>query len=552
MLFGNPNTPAQSGSKGKSPKRAAPASGSQQPPGSENSFRHLQDGDDSGSESGSDTPDGDGGSDDDEAGDGDRHTGAAAGSLAGDILGSLKARPGGARFAAGGRIEQFLVGAMERALETGKDPPEWVMQAVCGQPVQDPQVIQVNPRRLQQDLDAEASETASTSSTSQQEPSQNTPARQQAISPEQTNTHTSASQGDYGRALKASMFPSSLKLEGLPSEDVPEIMAQYRTHISLALPEGTSEADLDRRAIKNLRLITKGAAATSLDLILSKSLEWRPEQQIAALRARGETITISPPRTWKEWVTAMTTLFAPANRIALLAREAMTLQAQPNETVDVFALRVSRAYSRLLAEAERTAPANVSAHEHAFSKAQIASFENGLPPEIRVEMVREDASQTFMASKTRARKHEANRLRSPSQTSKSVSALYDTHDPQLISQTEHLESRLKVLERMLEDRTDRTVSSASDRGRSASRGPAKRNASLPDRTTKHQKQKVAFSKGTKADGNGGGVISNRDNEPPCTYPGCAGLPKAATHCRRECRTESRDRSKGIKTVKVDG
>lgn len=94
----------------------------------------------------------------------------------------------------------------------------------------------------------------------------------------------------------------------------------------------------------------------------------------------------------------MTTLFAPANRIALLAREAMNLQAKPNETVDVFALRVSRAYSRLLAKAERTAPANVSAHEHAFSQAMIASFENGLPPEIRVEMVREDASQTFMAS----------------------------------------------------------------------------------------------------------------------------------------------------------
>lgn len=87
----------------------------------------------------------------------------------------------------------------------------------------------------------------------------------------------------------------SLKLEGLPSEDVPEIMAQYRTHTTLALPEGTSEADHNRRAIKILRLITKGAVATSLDLILSKSLEWRPEQQIAALKsARRNRNHLSP------------------------------------------------------------------------------------------------------------------------------------------------------------------------------------------------------------------------------------------------------------------
>lgn len=65
-------------------------------------------------------------------------------------------------------------------------------------------------------------------------------------------------------------------------------MGQYRTHIRLSLPENTSDDIIDRRAIKNLRLITKGAAAQTLDLILSSSLKWRSEQQVAAVRARGE------------------------------------------------------------------------------------------------------------------------------------------------------------------------------------------------------------------------------------------------------------------------
>lgn len=102
----------------------------------------------------------------------------------------------------------------------------------------------------------------------------------------------------------------------------------------------------------------------------------------------------------------------------------MTLQTNAGESVDVYALRVSQAYSRLLAEAERTAPPNTTSHQHAFDQALIASFENGLQPEIRVEMIREDASQSFMASKARARKHEANKLRSAAPTSStSVSSI---------------------------------------------------------------------------------------------------------------------------------
>ena len=117
------------------------------------------------------------------------------------------------------------------------------------------------------------------------------------------------------------------------------------------------------------------------------------------------------------------------------------------------------------------------------------------------------------------------------------------------NKTDDHESRLKALERMLEDQTSRTVSSASDRGRSTSRAPGKRLAPSADQA-KSRKQKVVFSKDTKAEGTGKGVLTKKDDEPPCTYPGCAGQDKAMTHCRRDCRTEKRDKKAGLKVVRM--
>ncbi|CAM9565671.1 unnamed protein product, partial [Ectocarpus sp. 8 AP-2014] len=128
----------------------------------------------------------------------------------------------------------------------------------------------------------------------------------------------------------------------------------------------------------------------------------------------------------------------------------MTLEAASDESVDAFALRVSRAYSRLLAEAERTVPANKTPYEHVFDKAMIASFENGLHPHIRTEMNREDANETFMESKGRARKHEANRLQeSPipsNDTSLAVSSMYAPTGNHLSNQNELLTARVNALE----------------------------------------------------------------------------------------------------------
>ena len=346
--------------------------------------------------------------------------------------------------------------------------------------------------------------------------------------------------------LKNADLPADLKLEGLSSEDVPEKMTLYKAHIRLLSPDDVSEETINHRAIKHLALFVKGAAAKSLSLMLSNALEWRSEAQLAVLRSEGVRITPRSPRTWEEWVNAFTTLFAPANRISLLARDVMTLQAKSDEPVDEYALRVSQAYSRLLAEAERTAPPNTNSYEHAFNQALIASFENGWQPEIRLEMIREDASQSFMASKARARKHEANKLRSAaSPSSTSVSSLY--HNPQLEDFTVHLDKRLTTLE----ENADKHVSSVR-RGRDGSgsgRGDGSDKRPRPQSRGPRQDSntsKVSFQPGTKPTAGGG---KKKVVAVPCDFVGCAYNNNRFSHTRADCKTEARAMQDGYKVTK---
>ena len=64
-----------------------------------------------------------------------------------------------------------------------------------------------------------------------------------------------------------------------------------------------------------------------------------------------------------------------------------------------------------MAEARRLATAGMSPFEHAWSVFTTASFENGLLPHLRLELVREDPAVSFQESRARAKRHEANNLR---------------------------------------------------------------------------------------------------------------------------------------------
>ena len=206
---------------------------------------------------------------------------------------------------------------------------------------------------------------------------------------------------------------------------------------------------------------------------------------------------------------------------------------------DRYALRVSQAYSRLLAEAERTAPPNTNSYEHAFNQALIASFENGLQPAMRVEMIREDASQSFMASKARARKHEANKLHSAaSSSSTSVSSLY--HTPQLEDVAARLEQRLSTLE----DNATQHVASV-QRGRdqqNRSGGGDKRPRSQSHGRGRDSKSKTSAHADAKADKPKG---KKKDVDTPCDFIGCMFGSARFTHTRANCKNEARAKEQGL-------
>lgn len=89
---------------------------------------------------------------------------------------------------------------------------------------------------------------------------------------------------------KATDLPASLKLEGLPHEDVPELIVLYQAHIRLPSHDDVSESIIDHRTIKYLALLVRGVAAQSLRLTLSPSLEWTPESQLASLEQEGNAL----------------------------------------------------------------------------------------------------------------------------------------------------------------------------------------------------------------------------------------------------------------------
>ena len=100
--------------------------------------------------------------------------------------------------------------------------------------------------------------------------------------------------------------------------------------------------------------------------------------------------------------------------------------------MDGFALKVTQARTRLLAEAARSGPSHISHYEHAWDVFMTATFENGLKPHIRVECLREDPPNSFQDARLRAKKHEANNLRGvASPISDTVSAVAYPEPPQL-------------------------------------------------------------------------------------------------------------------------
>ena len=186
--------------------------------------------------------------------------------------------------------------------------------------------------------------------------------------------------------MKKSDLPPSLRLHGLSIEDVPEIMALFHSCIRLHAPDGTPDSVVDHHAVRYLARLVNGGAAITLHQVQRETLEWRIDKELAQLNT--EDVEVRAPRNWSEWVDVFPNLFSPVNRIVLLTRTVSTLQQGSSVSVDSCGLRVTQAYARLLTKAKQTAPANVSPYKHAWQTLLVATFEAGLTPHVRLELIR--------------------------------------------------------------------------------------------------------------------------------------------------------------------
>ena len=327
--------------------------------------------------------------------------------------------------------------------------------------------------------------------------------------------------------MKKSDLPPSLRLQGLAGEDIPEIMSLFRARVRLHAQDGTPESFIDYHAVRHLAHLVSGEAASTMHQLQCETLEWRTEKELAQLSVDDEEVEVRAPRTWNEWVDAFTNIYSPVNRIVLLARTVSSLQQGSKESVDSYGLRVTQAYARLLAEAKRTAPTNVSPYKHAWHTSLMATFEAGLIPHVRLELIREDPSLTYQASRTRAKKHETNALRAaptppPTTYASAVTGVSPGPDRQLITSMNNIE---KAIASKLTAVRGRGKSVTFD---SSTYGPSdKRGRSPGGDGGKSRKPKVVSTT-------------------PCDYPMCR---HRDSHARPECKLAKKHESEGIVVTK---
>lgn len=330
--------------------------------------------------------------------------------------------------------------------------------------------------------------------------------------------------------IEQSDLPLSLRLMGAPSEDVPGIMQQFRLLVHMHSAEVTLNDEVDRCAVAYLPLLVREAAADTMQQLLSGTLEWRSEKELAEQNPDGAGSDLRAPVLWREWVSAFAQLFSPDNLVALLARSLVSLEQEDSQSVILFSLRVNEAHSRLLAEVERTAPADASTHSHALEALMIAHFEKGLLPHIgRVESTREETSCSFQASLARAKKHEADSLLRGQSTQgpgahASIVAGFPPRQRQLATAVANFRQNVSQPTTRGREKTSR-----SDARPPSPRASDKRRRSRSRDALKRRKRK------------------NTTAGSPCDYPACR---NQYSHSRADCRVAKSHADQGWTAVSI--
>lgn len=102
---------------------------------------------------------------------------------------------------------------------------------------------------------------------------------------------------DYeNMSMKKSDLPPSLKLLGLPTEGVPEIMAIFRSRIRLHAPDGTPDSVIDYHAVRYQAHLLSGEAASTMYQQQRETLEWRTDKELARLGTNDGATEVRAPR----------------------------------------------------------------------------------------------------------------------------------------------------------------------------------------------------------------------------------------------------------------
>ena len=214
--------------------------------------------------------------------------------------------------------------------------------------------------------------------------------------------------------ISANDVPEQPVLRGTSDEDVPAILAQFWKGVELKADLHVPPPEIDNRAVRFLPLLLKSVALETCSQLILGVLEWRSENTLSNLKLHQMDVTPVAPRSWSEWVEALTAMFTPPNFLANLCGEIATLwqsdEKHPGENVDQYALRISNLSTRLLTEATRTTPPGKSAQIFVWERLKVGVFENGLLPAIRLEQMREDLANSFASARDGARKHASNNL----------------------------------------------------------------------------------------------------------------------------------------------
>ena len=320
---------------------------------------------------------------------------------------------------------------LHQCVAKGTDPTEAVVQAtldliVMGQGPSDPLAladkvsmvsqmpeVQMNATLPAQDSNSSINTTARAEVTADPlyrtaAPTSNTSRTALVSGPTHMGHHANSFQ------MSVNDVPEQLVLHGTSDEDVPAILAQFRKRVELKGDLHVPPPEIDNRAVRFLPLLLKSVAFETYSQLTLGTLEWRSENTLSNMKLHRMDVTPVAPRSWSDWVEALTAMFAPPNLSANLCREIATSQQRdekhPGETFEQYALRISVIFTRLLTEAARTTPLGKSPQIFAWERLKIAVFENGLLPAIGLEQIREDPAHSFASTRDRARRHASNNL----------------------------------------------------------------------------------------------------------------------------------------------